>query len=234
MSDPTSPSAASPDLSDSRLEVVAGLMLEVLAKAAEATSTELDCAWTRAVLSWGWIKNALLLLAGSRTHDWLTIRHTGNDLIVGVGSVPVRFFIIADHSKPSKRRILSPTEAEAIQLSEMSQSSFAGEGFSVSGMPTLWRFIVERAKSEDDESRVFFVGYDGYGNILAKWQFTESVRAFHSTDADIPRAAELAPIDLDAIYDPMEDQLDAEHAPANYELIPEVPARTNLNERPVS
>ncbi len=234
MSDPTSPSAASPDLCDSRLEVVAGLMLEVLGKAAEATSTELDCSYSRAVLSWAWIKNALLLMAGSKIHDWLSIRHSGNDLIVGVGSVPVRFFIIADHSKPTKRRILCPTEAEAVQLGEMGQGSFSGAGFSVGGIPTLWRFIVERAKTDEDESRVFFVGYDAYGNIQAKWQFTESVRTFHSTDAVIPDATELDPINLAPIYGDADSEDSASEVLPAIESFPDLSAPMKPNERAAS
>lgn len=234
MSDPTSPSAASADLCESRLEVVAGLMLEVLERAAEATSTELDCSYSRAVLSWAWIKNALLLLARSKKHDWLTIRHTGNDLIVGVGSVPVRFFIIADHSKPTKRRILCPTEAEAVELCEMAQGSFAGAGFSVDGLPTLWRFIVERAKTDEDESRVFFVGYDAYGTIQAKWQFTESVRAFHSTDDFIPDAAELDPINLAPIFGEVEEEDAGDVVEPAGESIPDTSDPTNPNEQAAS
>ncbi|MGE6331778.1 hypothetical protein [Stenotrophomonas sp. NPDC077659] len=209
-------------------------MLEVLAKAAEATSTELDCSYSRAVLSWAWIKNALLRMAGSNTHDWLSIRHSGNDLIVGVGSVPVRFFIIADHSKPTKRRILCPTEAETVQLCEMGQGSFAGAGFSVDGLPTLWRFIVERAKTDEDESRVFFVGYDAYGSIQAKWQFTESVRMFHSTDAVIPSATELDPISLAPIYGEADNESSVDEVEPAIELIPDLSAATNPNERAAS
>lgn len=233
MSGPTSPCSASPHLCHSRLEVIASLMLEVLGEALAVASTELDCAMTRGVLSWGRIKNALLQLARSQSHDWLTIRHTGNDLIIGIGSVPIRFFIIADHNRPSKRRILSPTEAEALQLSEITQGSFVGEGFTLSDRPTLWRFIVERAKTEQDESRVFFVGYDVHGNIQSKWQFTESVRTLHSTDADIPQAADLAPLDLDAIFEPLEDQLDEDRASTSPELISVASARTNLNEQSI-
>jgi len=207
MSDPVNPSALVADLSGDRLEVVAETMLEVLADALAVTNTPLDCSYSRAVLAWARIKNALLKMARSASYDWLALRHSGNDLVIAIGSVPVRFFI-DDHSKPKKRRVLSPTEAEAHQLTFDGMGFTAGQG----DLPTLWRFIIERAVVEDDENRVYFVGYDALGNILAKWQFTESVRAFHSTDNAIPAAAELDPVSLAPIYGAMDDEDDfAEH-----------------------
>lgn len=202
MSDLATPEEFSPELSSYRLSIVGELMLDVLAKAILATSTQYDCAYSRGALSWAWIKNALLTLAGSRAHDWLTIRHAGNDLVIGVGSHPVRFFI-DDHAKPRKPRVLNPTDGESCQL----HFNFAIQPDTT---PVLWRFIVERAMSEEDENRVFFVGYNAIGEVVAKWQFTESVRAFRATDDDIPAAAELPPITLAPIYD---DAVDSEESP---------------------
>jgi hypothetical protein len=148
------------------------------------------------VLPWGWIRNALRQLAQSGQYDWLTIRHAGNDLVIGVGEIPVRFFI-DHHLNPRKARVLSPTEGEAAQLvlpfAQMTDSD-----------PALWRFIVERALSDQDENRVFFVGYNIIGEIVAKWEFTETVRTFRSTDSDIPEAAQLGPIPLTPIF-PQDD-----------------------------
>lgn len=192
MSDLATPEEFSPELSGKRLSVVGEVMLDVIAKAIIATSTKYDCSYSRAVLPWAWIKNALLLLVRSRDHEWLTIRHAGNDLVIGIGDVPVRFFI-DDHTKPRKARVLSPTEGEAGQLP-------LDFGTQPDTTPALWRFIVERALTDIDENRVFFVGYNVIGEIVAKWQFTESVRAFRSTDNDIPAAAHLDPISLTPIF----------------------------------
>lgn len=206
------PEDLSPELGSDRLSVVAELMLDVLAKAIAATSTQYDCAYSRGALSWAWIKNALLAVARSRTYDWLTIRHAGNDLVIGVGSYPVRFFI-DDHENPRKPRVLSPTDGEAYQLS-------FDFGAMSDATPALWRFIVERALTEDDENRVFFVGYNLYGEAVAKWQFTESVRGFRSTDDVIPAAAQLPPITLAPIYEDAADSEDCSiESPENEEGI---------------
>jgi hypothetical protein len=187
------PEQFSPELSSNRLSIVGELMLDVLAQAMAATSTQYDCAYSRAVLPWAWIKNALLQLAQSREHDWLSIKHAGNDLVIAIGDNPIRFFI-DDHINPRKVRVLSPTEGEAAQLA----FDFATHSDST---PALWRFIVERAMNDDTENRVFFVGYNVTSEIVAKWEFTESVRAFHATDAIVPAAVQLDPIALAPIYE---------------------------------
>lgn len=193
MSSLTTPEEISTELSSDRLSVVAELMLDVLAQAIAATSTQYDCAYSRGALSWAWIKNALLALARSNVHGWLTIRHAGNDLVVGIGTYPVRFFI-DDHENPRKPRVLTPTEGEAYQL----PFDF---GTQSDATPMLWRFIVERALTDDDENRVFFVGYNVIGEVVAKWEFTDSVRAFRATDDTVPAAAQLPPPILAPIYE---------------------------------
>lgn len=188
-----SPSELSDELSPQRLGVIAQLMLDVLHKALIDTSTEHDCAYSRGALSWARIKNALMQLIASRRHPWLGLKHGGNDLVIGIGPHPVRFFL-DDHLNPRKPRVLNPTDGEMLQL-EL-------------GLPTtgdqsvdLWRFIVERALTEDDEHRVYFVGYNRVREVVAQWQYTDSVRSFFAVDEYIPAAAELAPIDLTPIYE---------------------------------
>lgn len=186
------PEQFSTDLNSERLGVVGELMLDVMAKAISATSTQYDCAYSRAVLPWAWIKNALLQLAQSKKYSWLTVKHAGNDLVIAIGENPIRFFI-DDHINPRKLRVLSPTEGEMAQLAFNFQTV-------PDSKPALWRFIVERALNEDSENRVFFVGYNSTSEIVAQWEFTDSVRAFRATDSEIPAAANLDPIILAPIH----------------------------------
>jgi hypothetical protein len=193
----TSPKDFSPELLPERLAVIGEKMLDILDLGISATSTENDCAYTRGVLPWGWIRNALINLAKSKQYDWLTLMHAGMDLVLGIGGVPVRYFL-DDHQNPRKPRVLSPTSGEAGQLAFDFGSTQSSE-------PVLWRFFVERAISEEDEHRVFFTGRDAQGKIVAAWQFTESVRRFASVDDSIPEAAELGPVPLAPIYEIYED-----------------------------
>lgn len=187
-----SPAEVSAELAPERLSIIAHLMLEVLHKALLDTSTDHDCAYTRGTLPWGRIRNALTQLAGSRRYPWLTIKHAGNDLLIGIGPHPVRFFL-DDHLNPRKLRVLNPTDSEMQQL----------ELLPVTGDKSvdLWRFIVERALTEDDEHSVYFVGYNRVREVVAQWQYSDSARTFFAVDDYIPAAAELPPIDLTPIYD---------------------------------
>ncbi|WP_305805192.1 hypothetical protein [Stenotrophomonas sp. YIM B06876] len=187
-----SPSEISDELAPERLSIIAQLMLEVLHKALLDTSTEHDCAYTQGTLPWGRIRNAVKLLVSSRRHPWLSIKHAGNDLLIGIGSHPVRFFL-DDHLSPRKIRVLNPTESEMQQLELLPESG--------DRTVDLWRFIVERAITEDDEHRVFFVGYNRVREVVAQWQYTDSARTFFAVDDYIPAAAELPPIYLTPIYD---------------------------------
>ncbi|WP_408953724.1 hypothetical protein [Lysobacter sp. Hz 25] len=187
-----SPVEISEELAPERLSIIAQLMLEVLHKALLDASTEHDCAYTQGTLPWGRIRNALRQLVASRRYPWLTIKHAGNDLLIGLGPHPVRFFL-DDHLNPRKIRVLNPTDSEMHQLELLPESGDKSVD--------LWRFIVERALTEDDEHRVFFVGYNRMKEVVAQWQYTDSARTFFAVDDYIPAAAELPPIDLAPIYD---------------------------------
>lgn len=191
------PSELSPDLSDERLSTLAQLMLEVLHKALLDTSTEHDCAYSRGALSWARIKNALLQLIRTNRYEWLTIKHSGNDLVIGIGPHAIRFFL-DDHLNPRKPRVLNPTDGEMLQLAL---------DFPTTGDKSvdLWRFIVERALSEEDDHCVYFVGYNREREVIVQWKYSDSVRAFYTVDGLIPAAAILAPINLTPIDEDIED-----------------------------
>ncbi len=131
-------------------------------------------------------------LIAKRRYPWLSLKHGGNDLLIGIGPHPVRFFL-DDHLNPRKLRVLNPTESEAIQLELLPESGDKSVD--------LWRFIVERALTEEDEHQVFFVGYNRMAEVVAQWQYSESVRSLYAVDDHIPAAAELEPLDLTPIYD---------------------------------
>ena len=65
----------------------------------------------------------------------------------------------------------------------------------------FYEFPLPRPWTEDDEHQVFFVGYNRMNEVVAQWQYSESVRSLYAVDDHIPAAAELAPLDLTPIYD---------------------------------
>lgn len=186
-----SPSEHSAQLTSDRLGTIASLILDVLDDALQTASTELDCAFTRGTLSWGRIRNAILREIRGRKHSWLGLKHGGNDLVFGIGDNVIRFFL-DDHLKPRKPRVLNPTDGESFQLGLFEVSDY---------QVNLWRFIVERASNEDDQHRVFFIGYNRSGEIVSKWEYEGAVKTFSSVGDMIPAAMQLEPAALSPIYD---------------------------------
>ncbi|WP_156483637.1 hypothetical protein [Azotobacter vinelandii] len=185
------PSEISMSLSSDRLSIIARRILDVLDDALRTASTDLDCSYSRGTLAWARIKNALLQMSQAGEYPWLTVKHSGNDLVLGIGSESVRFFL-DDHEQPKKLRVLNPTNAEAKQLQLFKDDAHS---------EFLWRFIIERAATDDDEHQVYFVGYEAHaereGALLAEWRYNnEDVRTLVATDEYIPAAAELEPIEL--------------------------------------
>lgn len=188
------PSEISMSLTSDRLSVISRRILDVLDDALRTASTDLDCSYSRGTLAWARIKNALIQMAEIADHSWLTIKHSGNDLVLGIGCESVRFFL-DDHEQPKKLRVLNPTSAEAKQM-----QLFEDEAHS----EFLWRFIIERAVSEDDEHHVYFVGYEAHaeqdGILVAEWRYNDDgVRTLAAVDSYIPPAVELQPIVLSPI-----------------------------------
>lgn len=185
-----SPTEYSSQLSNDRLSTMARLILDVLDEALQTASTELDCAFTRGTLSWGRIRNAILKEIRMQRHTWLSLKHGGNDLVFGIGDHVIRFFL-DDHLNPKKPRVLNPTSGETFQLGLFEVSDY---------QVNLWRFIVERAANEDDEHRVFFIGYNQSGEIVSKWEYTGPVKILSSVGDRMPAAAQLEPAVLSPIY----------------------------------
>lgn len=187
----SNPQDHSAELTPERLGTLSRLILDVLDEALATASTKLDCAFTRGTLSWGRIRNALLQEIQSGRHSsWLRLLHGGNDLVFSIGGNVVRFFL-DDHLNPRKPRVLYPTSGEWGQLKLFE-----------TGDPQvhLWRFIVEKARNEDDEHRVFFIGYNASGDIVSKWEYAEIANTLSSIGSIIPAAAELEPAALSAIH----------------------------------
>ncbi|SEN36520.1 hypothetical protein SAMN04487857_114130 [Pseudomonas sp. ok272] len=188
------PSEISVSLSSDRLSVISRRILDVLDDALRTASTDLDCSYSRGTLSWARIKNALLQMAKSTEHSWLTVKHSGNDLVLGIGQESVRFFL-DDHEQPKKLRVLNPTNAEAKQIQLFEDDAHS---------EFLWRFIIEKAVTDDEDHQVYFVGYEAHserdGNLVAEWRYNDDgVRTLAAVDSYIPAATELEPIKLSPI-----------------------------------
>jgi len=177
ISDPTSFSS---DLSNDRLNVIAGLLLDARHKALHDANTELDDRYTQSCLAFGRQRQAILKAWNTQTYPWLSVSHRGTDLLFRIGAVLARFFT-DDANKPKKSTVLLPTFAESTQLNLFEPGA---------ADVVLWRFILEPAFSDGDSNgdSVFFIGINAFNEILCRWKYERSATAPHNIGHTTPPA----------------------------------------------
>ena len=60
----------------------------------------------------------------------------------------------------------------------------------------MWRFVVEKAMTEEDEDRVFFIGYNAFQEKVSQWAYGASGPVLHTVDSDTPASKELRPAEV--------------------------------------
>ncbi|PPD43820.1 MAG: hypothetical protein CTY16_12870 [Methylobacter sp.] len=180
ISDPTSFSS---DLSNDRLNVIAGLLLDARYKALHDANTELDDRYTQSCLAFGRQRQAILKAWNTQSYPWLSVSHRGTDLLFRIGAVLARFFT-DDANKPKKSTVLIPTFAESTQLNLFEPNN---------NEVVLWRFILEPAFTDDHDDAVFFIGINAFNEILCRWKYERSATVLHSIGHTTPPAKELPP-----------------------------------------
>ncbi len=169
-----------PALTDARLRTIAECLLDIRYETELELSSPLDDGYTRGTTTFGRQRNALIQLAqGGMYEDWLALTHAGMDLTFTIGDVPCRFFA-DDPSNPRKpgffrRNVCDQLFAESI------------------GEPVLFRFVVAKPETADDEAEVFFIGYDEGWNEVFRWQHSRSTPVMVSIDETLPAEVPLAP-----------------------------------------
>lgn len=171
------------DLTDDRLRVIASSLMEVRGKTFREMTSELDDNYTRETASFGRSRNMLIQTCQAKTHAWLALAHAGMDVTFTIGAVPCRFFR-DDATNPEKAGFFKRNSVDDLFADDDSR-------------PVMWRFVVEKAITEDDEDRVLFAGYNVYQEKIAEWQYRDSTPTLHSVDNVVPTATVLPPVDLD-------------------------------------
>lgn len=168
-----------PALTEARLRLIAGTLLDVMYTTELELDTPLDDAYTRGSTTFGRQRNALIALCQKGAHPWLRLTHAAMDLTFEIGSVPCRFFA-DDPDAPKKPGYWRRNDADQLFPSEPGQAE-------------VFRFIVEKAHSSDDEADVHFVGYDAQQQIACRWRYSSSVPTLASVDESLPREVDLPP-----------------------------------------
>jgi len=158
-----------PELTDDRLALVAKALLDVYDETHAALSTELDDNYTRGTTTFGRSRNKLIAMHRSGLFSaWFNLLHAGTDITCAIGQVPFRFFR-DDHVTPEKRGFWRRNPQDDMFAEDDDQ-------------PTIFRFVLEHPLVEDDEARVYFLGFSQTGTLRCEWQYAGSVRLLHSVD----------------------------------------------------
>jgi hypothetical protein len=186
------PSTFYPELSDDRLRIVAVKLLDIRHSTIREMNSEFDDNYTRETAVFGRSKNMLIALAQSNQYEWMSLKNAGMDVTFKINRVPCRFFR-DDPNSPEKLGFFKRNAVD--DLFEMDEQH-----------PVMWRFVVEKALTEDDEDRAFFVGYNVFQEKVAEWMYRASSPMLHTIDHEVPASAEILPAPVDVREDIQEDQ----------------------------
>lgn len=182
------------ELVDDRLRVVAAQLLDVRYSTLQDMGSPFDDNYTRETAVFGRQRNMLIQLALGRQHDWLSLAHAGMDVTFNIGRVPCRFFT-DDPKNPEKTGFFKRNPVDSLFATDDQH-------------PVMWRFIVEKALTEQEEDRVFLVGYNVFQESVSAWMYCASTPMLHAVDRDVPTPAVLRPADVDIREDDLADNGD--------------------------
>ena len=173
------PAAFYPELSDDRLKLIATGLLDLRFSTLREMNSPYDDNYTREVPVFGRSRNMLIEMAQSGEYPWMSLKHAGMDVTFNIERVPCRFFR-DDPDTPSKTGFFKRNAVDDLFATDDRQ-------------PVVWRFVVEKAMTEEDEDRVFFLGYNVYQERVAEWMYSASTHSLHSIGGEAPVAAEILP-----------------------------------------
>ncbi len=172
-----SPSKFHPELNDHMLSIVAEKLLEVRYTTLREMDSEYDDNYTRETAVFGRQRNAVIEMAMST--PGMDLVHAGMDVTFKIGSVPCRFFT-DDPVAPQKGGFFRRNRVDSL---------FAAED----ELPVMWRFIVERAFSDEEEDRVFLAGFNAFLEKVSEWEFRPGRATLTAVDSDVPPTINIGP-----------------------------------------
>jgi len=174
-------------LADERLRAIAERLLDIRYGALRELNSPFDDNFTRETTVFGRSRNMLIHLSLSGRYEWLALVHSGMDVTFTIDGIPCRFFR-DDPEAPEKVGFFKRNTFDSL----FSEDDSA---------PVLWRFVVEKALTEEDEDRVHFVGYNLFQDKVSEWIYSGALAKPHAVDREIPVAAEIPAPEIDVRVD---------------------------------
>ena len=199
------PSTFFVDLIDERLKIIAEKMLDVRYQTIRQMDTEFDDNYTRECPVYGRTRNMLIALAQSKNLPWLNVKCMGMGVDISVGNVKCKFFR-DDLANPEKAGFFK--RDNYLSLFEEEEQD---------NVPLLWRFVIERALTEEDEDQVYFVGYNKFNEKVSMWHYDGGTTPLYAVDPVIPLAVNMQAAEIlvreeddDEVKNPIESGSDSE------------------------
>lgn len=172
-----------PALTEDRLNYLAKQFWEIYYGVESLLTTEDDCNYGRGALFFGRTRQRLINL--SFRFEWLKLTNSAMDVTLEIGGVPFRFFR-DDPENPKKKGFWRRNDSDQLFSPDDQE-------------PVIFRFIVERPMSENEELEIYFIGYNALEEAVCEWRYGQ-VRVLRGTDQERPQVVEqpAAPVDVPA------------------------------------
>ncbi len=139
------------DLTDDRLRVIAGLIVQARHDALDRHDPEMgDNAWVYGCRAYQWSCDRIVKADQAGTYDWLSIADAGLKFVFKIGGVQVRFY--RGLPEEPSHRTLGRSFDEFNQLSLLAWLDHPHSHL-------VWRFAVE-TDEDGDVFQISFVGFD--------------------------------------------------------------------------
>lgn len=176
------PSAYYPELTEGRLQAIANHLLDVRYNALADLQNEYDNNYTRECTVFGRQREMLIHMVSQQTYPWLELKHAGMDVTFSIGGVPCRFFT-DDPNRPQKHGFFRRNQVDQLFAPQDHQ-------------PVLWRFVIERALTDDDEDQVYLMGYNAFEEKICEWRHQRITGGLHSLDTATPASVDLRDVEI--------------------------------------
>ena len=180
-----------PGFSGARLQIIADHLLRVRHQTVMELSSELDDNWVRETACFGRSRNLLISLVMHETYPWLGLINGGMDVTPTIDNVPFRFFR-DDAEEPGKAGFFRRNAQDNLFSDDPNH-------------PVMWRFVVERAETEESEDRIVFAGYNVFQEKVSEWTHLPGNDVIYSIGDDVPPSAPINPASVD-VRDDVETQ----------------------------
>jgi hypothetical protein len=169
-------------LNEDRLNLLASHLREIYYSVDSLLDTDDDCNYGRGALFFSRSRQRLIRLGTSGEHAWLKLTNAAMDVTLEIGGLPFRFFR-DDHDAPKKRGFWRRNGADRLFAPNDNE-------------PVIFRFIVQRPVTDEDELEIYFVGYNAVEEAVCEWRYGH-VRVLHAIDDQLPEAVSQQPARAD-------------------------------------